>query len=267
MFQKAQIQGSYLRAAIFGPPGGGKTYSALRMATGIVRVNPFNGGQIFVIDSERGRAKKYANQFGFQVCELNENTIDEYIKAIQYAAGKCAVLIIDSISHAWKALLAAVDAAVAKGKNSFQAWGKVSITQEQFTELLMRFPGHVICTMRSAIEYEITTTDSGKMKPVRLGLKPVQGKEIEYEFDVLMQMAADHSATIVKDNSGKFQDKIVELPGEDFGIALANWLMGRGQMPEIAMRPISPPTPALAIPTPPQIALPNSPTNGPIVRF
>jgi hypothetical protein len=37
-------------------------------------------------------------------------------------------------------------------------------------------------------------------------------------------MNQTHHATVTKDRTGKFQDETIEKPGEDFGIALYDWL-------------------------------------------
>jgi len=57
-----------------------------------------------------------------------------------------------------------------------------------------------------------------------MGLAPEQGKGIEYEFDLLVELDQKHIATVTKDRTGKFQDETIEKPGEDFGIALYDWL-------------------------------------------
>ena len=51
-----------LLLALVGESGGGKTFSALELATGIVRQN---GGEIFFIDTEANRALHYADDFKF----------------------------------------------------------------------------------------------------------------------------------------------------------------------------------------------------------
>ena len=55
-------------------------------------------------------------------------------------------------------------------------------------------------------------------------MKPVQGKDIEFEFDMLMELTPDHFANIIKDRTGKFQDKNIEKPDEKFGKDLIDWL-------------------------------------------
>ena len=79
-FTKATKSRAKLRLALFGPSGAGKTYTALRLATGI-------GGRIAVIDTERGSASKYADRFEFDVLELPQRNIDTYCEGIRAAAG------------------------------------------------------------------------------------------------------------------------------------------------------------------------------------
>jgi adenylylsulfate kinase-like enzyme len=56
-----------LLIGLTGPSGGGKTFSALRLATGIQQVT---GGDIYFIDTESRRALHYADQFKFKHVEL-----------------------------------------------------------------------------------------------------------------------------------------------------------------------------------------------------
>lgn len=67
---------------------------------------------------------------------------------------------------------------------------------------------------------------------------PEQGKGIEYEFDLLLELSPDHVANVIKDRTGKYQDAMIEKPDEAFGRALAEWLE-EGQP-----APASPTTPA-----------------------
>jgi len=215
---KAQAK---LRAALFGPSGSGKTYSALRMATGI-------GGRVAVIDTERGSASKYADRFQFDACQLEDRTIDGYLAALQAAASAgYDVLIIDSLSHGWQELLQEVDrlAKARFGGNTWAAWSEGTPKQRRLIDALTDWPGHVIATIRSKTEWNQQTDEkTGRLRPVRIGLAPEQGKGIEYEFDLLLELSTDHVGTVIKDRTGKFQDRIIEKPDEAFGRELAAWL-------------------------------------------
>ena len=65
------------------------------------------------------------------------------------------------------------------------------------------------------------------------------GKDIEFEFDMLVSMSEDHLARVEKDRTGRYQDKIIEKPGEALGRELAAWLL-EGHAPEPEPEPEEP---------------------------
>jgi hypothetical protein len=220
MFKHATKEQSKLRLAIFAPAGAGKTYTALRVATGI-------GGKIAVIDSERGSASKYADRFTFDVVNLDNFTIEEYTKWINEASKLgYDVLVIDSMTHCWQSLLEEVDqlARTRFGGNSFQAWSIGTPKQRKFVDAIQAYTGHIIATMRVKTEWNMIEDERGRKKPVRIGLTPEQGKGIEYEFDMLIEINPEHVATVIKDRTGKFQDQIIDKPSEELGKQLKAWL-------------------------------------------
>ncbi len=91
-------------------------------------------------------------------------------------------------------------------------------------EAILRFPGHLIATMRTKTEWTINQDTNGKSSPTRVGLAPEQGKGIEYEFDMLMEISPEHAINVIKDRTGQFQDRIIQDPGEDFGKEILAWL-------------------------------------------
>lgn len=236
-FMKAERTQLWLRCALFGPSGSGKTMTALRMAKGIAEKMevPFA-----VIDTEARSASKYADRIPFEVDDLGEKTIDHYIAAMNEAikAGY-KVLVIDSLSHAWRELTEEVDriAQNSTSKNTFSAWGKVGPKQKRLVEAILNFPGHIITTMRSKTEWVIAPNKDGKIAPEKMGLAPEQGKGIEYEFDLLMELDQKHQATVTKDRTGKYQDAVIDKPGEDFGVALSDWLSSGTAVPAPAPAP------------------------------
>jgi hypothetical protein len=78
--------------------GAGKTYSALRLATGIQRVV---GGDIWGIDTEARRMLHYADKFKFRHIDFKPpfGPLD-YLAAIEHAVTLGAkVLVLDSMTH------------------------------------------------------------------------------------------------------------------------------------------------------------------------
>jgi hypothetical protein len=222
-FRKAEKRRSRLRLAAFGPSGSGKTYTALQIATGICGDDPAK--KIAVIDTEYGSAEKYADRFEFDTQNLENPSIEEMI-GVMNEARDYHVLVIDSLSHPWQELLQEIDQ-LAKAKyrgNTWSAWSDGTPKQKRLVKAILSFPGHIIVTMRSKTEWITSKNDRGKDVPTRVGLAPEQGKGIEYEFDMLMEINTDHMVQFIKDRSGKFQDKIVPSPGPELGVQLAGWL-------------------------------------------
>lgn len=222
MFQKASKEQCKLRLALFGVSGGGKTYSSLLLAKGL-------GGKIALIDTEHNSASKYADRFDFDVCNLDKPTIGNMLMTIKEASSY-DVLIIDSLTHSWLELLQEVEqVARAKfGGNTWSAWSEGTPKQQKLINALLDFPGHVIVTMRSDTNWTTTTNDRGKVVPVRIGEAPKQGKNIEYEFDMLIQLSQDHMGLVLKDRTGKYQDQCFVID-ENFGKQLGEWLQDGGQ--------------------------------------
>jgi hypothetical protein len=220
MFIKATKTQAKLRCAIFGASGSGKTYSSLQIAQGL-------GNRIALIDTEYYSASKYSDRFDFDVANLENNKINSYIAAIKMAAQQeYEVLIIDSLSHAWSELLLDIEK-IAKVKykgNTWSAWSEGTPKQKELITSILSFPGHIIATMRCKTEWTTESMNNGKSRPVRVALAPEQGKGIEYEFDLLLELTTDHIANVIKDRTGKFQDKIIECPNKEFGEELNAWL-------------------------------------------
>lgn len=87
-----------LLVGVYGPSGTGKTFSALRLATGMQRVV---GGDIHVIDTEARRALHYADRFKFRhVPFVPPFDPDSYAAALEHCAKRGArVVVVDNMSH------------------------------------------------------------------------------------------------------------------------------------------------------------------------
>lgn len=87
-----------LLIGLTGPSGGGKTFTALRLATGIQTVT---GGDIYFVDTEARRALHYADRFNFKHVPLDApfGSLD-YLAAIKFCVDQGAgVVVVDSMSH------------------------------------------------------------------------------------------------------------------------------------------------------------------------
>jgi hypothetical protein len=236
-FNRAERSQLWLRLAIMGPSGSGKTFTALRIAKGIAE--RIGGLPPAVIDTEGRSASKYADRFTFDVENLDEKNIDNYLSSMNECIGAgYKVLVIDSLSHAWKELLEEVDRIAKRGYNgnTWSAWSEGTPKQNKLINSIINFPGHIIVTMRSKTEWVLEENSKGRLAPVKKGMAAEQGKNIEYEFDLLMELNQNHWAMITKDRTGQFQDQDIEKPGEEFGHALYDWLSAGHSPPPLSAK-------------------------------
>lgn len=226
LFVDAERKKQFARVAITGPTGSGKTLTALRVARGLAGPS----GIIAVIDTERGSASKYAGitiddvRITFKTIELKTFEPKNYIRALAAAAkigARCVVT--DSLSHAWFAEGGLLDQKDKKGGNSFDAWKTLTPQQNELIDAILSFPGHLIATMRSKMEY-LVEKDGAKTKVTKVGLAPVQRDNMEYEFDIVGDMTIDHVMNITKSRCFALADQSFRKPTEDVGRTLLAWL-------------------------------------------
>src|SRR4051812_16333760 len=183
-FTKATRKRSKLRLAVGGPSGSGKTTAALRIAKGL-------GGRVALIDTERGSASLYSDQFEFDVLELDPPyTPERFIAAIDAAeSAGYDVCIIDSATHVWDGAGGCLEMneklAVAKYKNNtWSAWSETTPRYRAFIDRLLQSRMHVIITMRSKTE----TVQTSDKKVAKVGMKLEMRSGIEYEFTVVFEL-------------------------------------------------------------------------------
>lgn len=223
--EKAVRRGNKARVALAAPAGGGKTYTALILATELAE-----GGDILVIDTERGSASLYADQFDFQTLKweppYNPTELGQVIGEV---SSKFAVVVVDSLSHFWMGeggTLDMVDAASERAKgNKFAGWKTGTPAQNDMVDAMLRSPAHVIVTMRSKMEYVQEKDERGKVTIRRVGMAPVQRDGIEYEFTVTADLDIEHRLMVAKTRCTILADKVYR-PGHagEMGKALHEWL-------------------------------------------
>ncbi|MEV5129280.1 AAA family ATPase [Streptomyces sp. NPDC053705] len=222
-FAPATKEQSKARVALDGPSGSGKTYTALTIASAL-------GSRIALIDTERGSARKYANEFAFDVLEMAYFSPDDLVEALA-AAGSAGydVVIVDSLSHFWSGtggMLEQVDTAAKKGfgGNSFGGWKEARPMERRMVDALVAYPGHVVVTMRSKTDYVLETNDRGRQVPRKVGMKPEQREGLEYEFDIVGSMDWENNLHVTKSRARSLTGAFVKQPGIEFGQQIKDWL-------------------------------------------
>ena len=225
-FEPCKNTGFYLRMGLVGPAGSGKTFTALRIAT------EFGAEKIGVIDTEGRSARRYAATFRkqFYSLELDHFSPSAYIEAIGVAQQTgIEFLVIDSLSHAWMGkggVLEMADQAAKRSKsgNSFNAWREVTPEHNRLMDTILRAPMHIIVTLRTKTEYVIDQNEKGRSVPRKVGLAPVQREGLEYEFDIVGELTADHELMISKTRCPELTGEVLKEPGVELAKTLYEWV-------------------------------------------
>lgn len=225
-FQKAKREQIWAKILLNSPSGGGKSYSALRLATGMARKC---GSRVAAIDTENGRIRYYANEFDFDDMQLAEPySPEKYIEAIDEAVkAGYKVLVVDSISHEWNFCLDLVNNM--PGSNSYTKWKSVTPRHNAFMEKILQAPIHIIATVRGKDEYVLEDTN-GKKVPKKVGLGYTQRDGAEFNYTVTLNLdQSTHRFSATKDNTHLFEDRYDVLTEAD-GEAIYDWA-NSGEVP------------------------------------
>lgn len=189
-----------LLIGLIGPSGGGKTFSAMRMAAGIVG----KGNRFAVIDTEARRALHYADQFDFDHCELHPPFRPEaYADAIKAAdeAGYKAI-IVDSTSHVWAGEDGVLDWQEEEldrmAGNDWKkreackmaAWIKPKRAHKKMVQKLLQVNATLILCFR-AEEKMGMEKQGGKTVIVERGWQPICEKNLPFELTVSFLFTPD----------------------------------------------------------------------------
>ena len=217
-FVKATRKQIKLKLAITGAAGSGKSYSALRLASGL-------GSKIAVIDTENGSASLYSDKFSFDTLDMAPPfTHEKFIAGIKDAeAGGYEVLVIDSASHFWEGVLEYKSKLDARGGNSYTNWNDAGQKFKGILDAVLQSKLHVICCMRSKMDYVQEKDDRGKTTIKKVGLAPIMRDGIQYEFTTVWDVDQNHQAQSSKDRTGLFGDGIEQIT-EGHGKRLLAWL-------------------------------------------
>lgn len=246
-----------LIGGLMGPSASGKTFSALRLATGIQRVT---GGDIYVVDTEAQRAKHYAGKFKFRhvpfgapFCPL------DYLAAIEHCVKRGAgVIIVDSMSHSWEGpggMLEQHDSECKRlaqawhsntNATNFPAWAEPKSRQQRLINTVVQLGVSAIFCFRAkektkpvkrGEEFDGQVYDKAGL--VDMGWMPIADLGMVYEmgFNLLLEPLCDGKPNVSPVEPGT--RRVAKLPGqfrklidgtrqldETIGEKMAQWYAG-----------------------------------------
>lgn len=247
-----------LLVGIMAASGAGKTYSALRLATGMQQVY---GGDIYGIDTENNRMLHYADQFKFQHVPFAPPFSSlRYLEAARYCIGQGAkIIIIDSMSHEHIGEGGYLETAentvtrIAGANASFKerervkmlGWATAGPLRQKMIEGLKQLDGAFIFCFRAKEKVKPVRTGDGKTEVVEMGFMPIAGEEWIYEMTLncMLEPRSDGVPSWRNDFVG--ERLMMKLPqqfkhifadraplSEDIGRQMAEW--ARGASPRLA---------------------------------
>jgi len=251
-FRPAVRESVGLIVTLAGGTGSGKTYSALRLATGMAA-----GKRFAVIDTEAGRAKHYADRFAFDHGDLAPPfRPSRYQEAIVAAADAgYPVIVVDSMSHEHAGeggLLELHDEELTRmaGEDyarretcNLRAWIKPKMEHKRMLQRLLQIRAHLILCFRAEKKVEMVK-EAGKMvvrpKETGTGLfgwNPICEANLPFEATCSFIMLSDapgvpHPIKLQEQHKGFFYK--AQPIDEQAGASLARWAAGATDRDEAA---------------------------------
>ncbi len=238
-FKPAVREAVPLLLGLIGQSGSGKTFSAMRIASGIVG----QGNRFAVIDTESRRALHYAEKFAFDHTEFKPPfTPDRYAEAIRAAdqLGYKAI-VVDSMSHEWageggvldwqeeELTRMAGDDYRKREACKMAAWIKPKMAHKQMVSRLLQVRAHLILCFRAEDKVKMEKDNHGKMQIVPIGLQPICSKEMPYELMASFMLNSDkpgYPVPLKLQEQHKVMFPLDQLLDEKSGHLISEWAKG-----------------------------------------
>ena len=237
--RKAKREKIFTKVALIGPSGSGKSYGALRLATGMAREIKKETGKdasILVANTESKRGNYYANEFDYDIVDIDApHNPEKYVDVINFAVEQgYAILIIDSSSHEWEGKGGCLELQQQAG-GTYQSWAKVTPRHQKFINAIADSPIHIIATMRGKDQYEMNKDEKGRTQVQKLGVGAKQREGFEYEFTCSFLIdQKTNTSEVQKDNTHIFEHETSILLSEDHGEKIIKWAnSGEGYTPVV----------------------------------
>ncbi len=227
MFTKAENTSAYLKMAMMGLQGSGKTYTATDIAIGMVKLMraagvPGADKPIFFGDTETGSdwVKPRIEAEGMELFTAKTRAFKDLLVMVAEAERHSSILILDSLTHFWTELTEAYMKAKKdrfgnpRTRLQFEDWAYLKSEWRRFTDMFVNSNLHIIACGRAGYEYETTVDDeTGKKNLEKTGIKFKAESEMGYEPSLLVLMERHQemdgnrikrvwrTATVLKDRS------------------------------------------------------------------
>ena len=246
-----------LLIGLSGPPGGGKSLSALRLAAGIQRVRK---GPIVVIDTEAGRSRMYHAQIPFLLVKFDppcrpSDFLDAVLQQLQHNP---AAIIIDSISDEHEGPGGVLEwheeevdrRLKPEERNDWRrrdalamaGWIRPKADRVRMVNGFLRIAVPLIFTFRAREKTRPVKGADGKTVPTKIGYQAIAPSEIVHAMTLMCLLPPHADGVPVWRSESAGEDFLLKWPNflqsatgtgqfsEDIGERLAIWAAGGGEM-------------------------------------
>jgi ABC-type dipeptide/oligopeptide/nickel transport system ATPase subunit len=248
-----------LLLGVAGPTGSGKTFSALRLATGMQRVT---GGDIALIDTEAKRATAYDRYFKFMHLDFAPpfGPLD-YKEAINHCLQRGAKhIVVDSMTHEHSGpggVMDQIDSFLdEKCGDDYAARDRMNMIAHKGPKADRKdLNNFIIQAGRGGVNFVFAYRADEKVKPVKgqgiqnVGMTPETTSKLVYEMMAMFLLSAAADGKPIANPSTPLEKMFTKLPvqfrdmlaageplSEDLGQKLAEW--ARGAPTEKPPRPL-----------------------------
>lgn len=231
LFRPAVNEQACLKMGIFGFAGGGKTFTASKIAAGLLddlrRLDKRRADKpVMFLDTENGSSfvLPLFTKMDAQVQVAKTRAFTDLVAAVQHAEKHGSILLIDSITHFWREFTETYQKRKNRSRLEFHDWAYLKAEWGRFSDAFVNSDLHIILCGRAGYEYDFSTeTDSEgreRKELTKTGTKMKVEGEMGYEPSLLMEMERHEkdgriwrTGTITKDRSNLLEGKTFENPG------------------------------------------------------
>ena len=214
----------YVRIAIHGPTGSGKTLTGLMCGEELAIIEE---ARMAMYDSERG-ADFYTEAVSTRTCHPAAFSFEaDYDKSLwgvtqfvkNIVVKKHRVVLVDSMTHVWEAARNSYTGPKGdKGQIPIWAWGPIKEKYKAIMDGLQNLQAHVIIIGREGVEYG--ETDDGTDGVIGKKMKAEAETEYEMNMSIRMERVGQKRRTdkfavraiVEKDRTGIMQGKVIVNP-------------------------------------------------------
>ena len=196
LFAKSENTQAYLKMGLMGLAGSGKTYTASKVAIGLIeylreRKLPEGNRPVYFADTETGSSyvKPHFDRAGVELFTAKTRAFSDLVALVNEAEGNSGILLIDSITHFWREFTESYAKKKNRTRLEFQDWSFLKTEWGKFTDRFVNSNLHIIMCGRMGYEYDFfKDEETGKKQLEKTAVKMKAETETGYEPSLLVWM-------------------------------------------------------------------------------